>query len=57
MLRREKGCKIDERIEITIPKQFEALPKALIDLVKKETLTENVLWGEKLTIHMPKTIA
>lgn len=50
MLRKEKGCKIDERIALALPKTFDSFPPELIDLVKKETLTSTVSWGDSLTI-------
>ncbi|EKD87238.1 MAG: hypothetical protein ACD_36C00179G0003 [uncultured bacterium] len=49
-LRKVKGCRIDERITVTLPKSFKELPKDLIDFIKKETLTGSLLWGEQLTI-------
>ena len=44
MLRKDKGCKIDERITLRLPKTYRLLPSALIDLVKKETLEGKTYW-------------
>ncbi len=49
-LRKEKGCRIDERITVALPKQYETLPDKLIAYIKKETLADTVTWGETLTI-------
>ena len=49
-LRKEKGCRIDERITVALPKQYETFPDKLIAYIKKETLADTVTWGEMLTI-------
>lgn len=49
-LRKEKGCRIDERIKITLPNEYQKLPKNLVDFVKKETLADSIVWAEKVTI-------
>ncbi|MBI5449477.1 isoleucine--tRNA ligase [Candidatus Gottesmanbacteria bacterium] len=50
MLRREKGCKIDERISVQLPNIYEGLPKELASIIQKETLADALTWGETLSI-------
>lgn len=50
ILRKQKGCKIDERINLTLPDAFKDLPVELIDFVQKETLIRNISWGSSLAI-------
>ncbi|MBI4065399.1 isoleucine--tRNA ligase [Candidatus Gottesmanbacteria bacterium] len=49
ILRKEKGCTIDERVKVTLPKSYESLGKELLDLVQKQTLT-TVSWGDSLAL-------
>jgi len=50
MLRKEKGCKIDEPIVLVLPESYKSLSAKLLDLIKKETLTKTTVWGESLRI-------
>ncbi|MBI3385513.1 isoleucine--tRNA ligase [Candidatus Gottesmanbacteria bacterium] len=50
ILRKEKGCKIDERVAVVAPKEYQALSGELLETVKRETLTSKLIWGEKLSI-------
>ncbi|MBI3577710.1 isoleucine--tRNA ligase [Candidatus Gottesmanbacteria bacterium] len=50
MLRKEKGCRIDERVSLTLPKEHQKLPEELLDMVKRETLVKTVTWGEQLSL-------
>lgn len=50
ILRKEKGCTIDERVVVVAPKEYQALSGELLETVKRETLTSKLIWGEKLSI-------
>ncbi|MFC1647358.1 DUF5915 domain-containing protein, partial [Patescibacteria group bacterium] len=50
MLRKEKRCKIDERISIVLEKKYKTLTAAMLDIVKKETLAKKLIWGKKLEV-------
>lgn len=50
MLRKEKGCTIDERIRVQIPKKHEGLSEFLKAFIQKETLADALTWGNTLTI-------
>lgn len=49
-LRKEKACKISEKIKIQLPKEFAKLPPNLLEDVKRKTLVESVVWGDELII-------
>lgn len=49
-LRKEKGCAIDERVNVILPKDFQTLLKDHLDYIKRETLAKEVTWGETLAI-------
>jgi len=50
LLRKEKGCTIDGSISVTLPKELETLPEALLAYIKKETLATSFVWGNSLEI-------
>ena len=50
MLRKEKGCRIDERITVQIPKMYERFSEELTAVIQKETLADELTWGDTLTI-------
>ena len=50
LLRKEKGCRIDEHIDLVFPGEYKSLPKHLVELVQKETLTKTITWGKQLSI-------
>ncbi|OGG11087.1 hypothetical protein A2Z00_01770 [Candidatus Gottesmanbacteria bacterium RBG_13_45_10] len=50
ILRKEKGCKIDERISVQLPKNYDTLPGKLVENIKRETLASLLTWGESLEI-------
>lgn len=49
-LRKEKGCKIDERIAVQLPETAKNLTKELIAHVQKEALVTKLTWGNDLQI-------
>ncbi len=49
ILRKEKGCKIDERVKVQLPKTYQTLEQYL-DSIKKETLADTIVWGESLEL-------
>jgi len=51
MLRKEKGCKIDERVSLTLSDEYTSLSDALLDLVKRETLATGITWGPMTNIR------
>ncbi len=52
VLRKEKGCRIDERISVQLPYAYKKLPKKLLAHVAKETLAEKLTWGENLSLSI-----
>ncbi len=50
MLRREKGCRIEEHIALRLPEQFRSLPDAMREFIRKETLADILTWGTDLAI-------
>ena len=45
-LRKDQGCKLNDRIRIELPKEFQTLPKESIDKIIKNTLAGDVVWGD-----------
>ncbi len=52
VLRKEKGCTMDARIALVLPKPAEHLGKDLVTFIQKETLADAVTWGETLSISI-----
>jgi len=50
MLRKEKGCRIDQRIRLELPKQYQALPVTLLSYIKRETLAEKIVWADTISV-------
>ena len=50
LLRKENGCKIEERIKVQVPGEYKDVPAGLLETVKKETLTESLIWGDTLAL-------
>lgn len=50
ILRKEKGCKIDEQVSLVLPGEFKDFPSELFEWVKRQTLVKDITWGEKLLI-------
>lgn len=50
MLRKEKGCRIDERVTLELAEEYTSLSNALLDQVKRETLATSITWGPKTNI-------
>lgn len=51
MLRKEKGCKIDERVTVELAEAYKSLSDTLLDQVKRETLATGITWGPKTNIR------
>ncbi len=51
ILRKEKGCKIDERVGLVLPSEFKDFSLDLLEWVKRETLAKDIAWGKKLLIQ------
>ncbi|MBI5019078.1 class I tRNA ligase family protein [Candidatus Gottesmanbacteria bacterium] len=50
VLRKEKGCRIDEQVSLVVSLQYKSLPEALLEEVKKDTLATTITWGESTDI-------
>jgi len=50
MLRKAKGCRIDEQVSLVVSTQYKSLPEALLNEVKKDTLATAITWGETTDI-------
>lgn len=50
MLRKEKGCTIDERIQVALPSELKTLSEDLVTYIQKETLASHIVWGDSLEI-------
>lgn len=54
VLRKEKGCKIDERVALTLPQAFKNLPAKFIETIQRETLATDIAWSTNLSISTTK---
>ncbi len=50
LTRKEKGCTIDQHVRIEVPSEFKDLPEPFLARVKKETLTDDIVWGKSLVL-------
>lgn len=50
MLRKAKGCRIDEHVSLVIASEYKSLTEALLEEVKKDTLASSITWGESTDI-------
>lgn len=50
MLRKEKGCKLDERVAVQLPKEYKNVPEPLLSYIKTETLADTISWGDTLQL-------
>ena len=50
ILRKEKGCRIDEKVNLTLPSEYQSLSKELLGNVAFETLAEKLTWGDELAL-------
>ncbi len=48
--RKEKGCRIDQKIDVVLEETYKSLPGVLLEQLKRETLTTNIVWGDHLDI-------
>jgi len=51
-LRKGKGCKIDDKITLVLPEKNKNLSEDLLSYIKKETLAEDIAWGENLSLSI-----
>jgi len=49
-LRKDKGCAIDEKITLTLPNALQKLGDPYLESIKRETLSEKILWGDFCSI-------
>jgi isoleucyl-tRNA synthetase len=52
--RKEKGCKIDERITVSLPELHKGLPEELVEQIKRETLADSIVWSDQLSVSTTK---
>lgn len=45
MLRKEKGCRIDERVSLVLPETYKTSLEALLPDIQRETLADSITWG------------
>ena len=50
ILRKEKGCTIDERIRVTLPEKHRNLPEKMLSVIRTKTLADDIVWGNKMSI-------
>lgn len=50
LLRKEKGCRIDERVKVSVPTLYKDLPEELLARVQKETCVVEILWADSLEL-------
>ncbi|MCL4360101.1 isoleucine--tRNA ligase [Patescibacteria group bacterium] len=49
-LRKDKGCKIDERIRLEVPETYKDLGSKNLEVLKRETLADTIIWGDSLAL-------
>lgn len=50
LLRKEKGCKIDEHVRLALPEEYKSFPGEMLDVLKIETLADELVWGDGLSL-------
>ncbi len=50
MLRKEKGCKIDERVAVELPSEYKNFTGEVLAYIQKETLVTKFTWGNSLQL-------
>lgn len=50
LLRKEKGCTMDQRVRVEVPAAYRDLGEALLARVREETLTDEIVWGTSLKL-------
>ncbi|OGG08680.1 isoleucine--tRNA ligase, partial [Candidatus Gottesmanbacteria bacterium RBG_16_43_7] len=48
--RKLHGLSIDQKITLTIPKSYQNLTADLLDRIRRQTLVQSLIWGEKLKV-------
>jgi len=49
-LRKEKGCRIEEKITVTLPRDLASLGQSHAEEIIRETLAEKIVWGDSYGI-------
>ena len=49
-LRKEKGLRVDEKIDLILPEDFKSLPNELLSTITRETLAKKLTWGVEISI-------
>lgn len=50
-LRKKSQINIDQKINLTLPKEYQTFPKDLLQEIKSKTLVQNLDFGQKLSIN------
>lgn len=50
MLRKEKGCRIDEHITLVLSSEYKTAMEPLLEDIKRETLSDTITWGDHTDI-------
>ncbi|MBI5620401.1 isoleucine--tRNA ligase [Candidatus Gottesmanbacteria bacterium] len=50
LLRKEKGCTIDELVSVEVLQEYRTLTEELLARVKKETFISDIVWGKSLRL-------
>jgi len=54
ILRKEKGCSIDTKIDIVLPKELQSFKSKYLDEITSQTLAKGIVWGESYGILTSK---
>ncbi|MFZ2025129.1 MAG: isoleucine--tRNA ligase [Microgenomates group bacterium] len=49
-LRKERKCLVSDVITLHLPKEYESLPKDVLERVKSDTIAKEIIWAETLDI-------
>lgn len=50
--RKEAGCSVNARIDLTLPFEYQTLSPQLLEKLKSETLSDTILWGDLLKLSI-----
>ena len=50
MMRKEKGCRIDEQIALKLPNEHKQIGDKLIAYIQEKTLAHTLTWGDSMSI-------
>ncbi len=50
ILRKEKGCALNQRITVKLPASLKRLPKKFLSELRRQTLASDIVWSDSLSI-------